>query len=174
MFTVADFVGPTRALLLAYKERGVTEVKPLLAWALARALIAAAGNHVRGIAVVPIPSRPLARRHRGFDPVAELARTALGDRAGWRLDALVHVRRVGDSAGLSATARAANLAGAFGVTKRAREHVRGRPVVLVDDLVTTGTTLAEAARALRQVGADVVGAATVAATVRQLPARRSK
>ena len=69
--------------------------------------------------------------------------------------------------GLTAPERAVNLAGALEVVPRAR--VAERRVVLADDVITTGATLAEAVRALQVTGADVVGAATVAAT----PLRRT-
>ncbi|WP_225991356.1 ComF family protein [Actinomadura montaniterrae] len=71
-------------------------------------------------------------------------------------------RRVADQAGLGARARRDNLSGALEAVGRAA--LAGRRVVLVDDVITTGASLAEAARALRAAGADVVAAATVAAT----------
>ena len=73
-------------------------------------------------------------------------------------------RRVGDQSGLDAAARAANLSGAFEVC---RQVPRGTCVVVVDDVVTTGATLAEARRALTAAGIRVHGAATVAATMRR-------
>jgi predicted amidophosphoribosyltransferase len=81
-------------------------------------------------------------------------------------------RRVADQTGLSSTQRAANLSGAFGVAGGGigpLRAARGRSAVavLVDDIVTTGATLAEAARALREVGVDVPLAITVAATRRR-------
>jgi predicted amidophosphoribosyltransferase len=76
-------------------------------------------------------------------------------------------RRVADQAGLDATARAANLRQALGVPDRRVPDVEGRAVVVVDDVVTTGATLAEAIRALREAGAVVLGASTVAATQRR-------
>ncbi|RSN55575.1 phosphoribosyltransferase family protein, partial [Actinomadura sp. WAC 06369] len=79
------------------------------------------------------------------------------------VDALRLRRRVADQAGLTAARRAANLRGAIEV----RAPVAGRRVVLVDDVVTTGASLSEAARALRAAGAEVVGAATVAMTPRR-------
>ena len=73
---------------------------------------------------------------------------------------------VRDSAGLTTAARAANLDAAM----RARPPRRdGRAAVVVDDIVTTGATLREAARALRAAGWTVVGAAVVAATPRRVP-----
>jgi predicted amidophosphoribosyltransferase len=77
--------------------------------------------------------------------------------------ALTHCRRVQDQAGLTATARAANLDGAL----RAGMDLRGHRVIVVDDVLTTGATLTEAARALRAAGADVLACAVIAATQRR-------
>ncbi|MDQ6875292.1 MAG: ComF family protein, partial [Actinomycetota bacterium] len=82
-------------------------------------------------------------------------------------------RRTRDSAGLDADSRMANLAGAVAadrsrLTRGLRPTAAGRPtLVLVDDLVTTGASLAEAARALAAVGYPVACAAVVAATARR-------
>lgn len=76
---------------------------------------------------------------------------------------------VADQAGLDAAARRRNLTEALRVGRpaaAARVRASGAVTVLVDDLVTTGSSLAEAARVLRAAGLPVLGAATVAATVR--------
>lgn len=89
-------------------------------------------------------------------------------RAGVRVDCarlLTQVRRVADQAGLPGAERAANLAGALRVSRPAA--VLRRRVVVVDDVITTGASLAEAARALEEAGAQVLAAATVAATPRR-------
>jgi predicted amidophosphoribosyltransferase len=74
------------------------------------------------------------------------------------------VRRPADQAGLDAAARAANVAGRFGLRPRA---TASRAVVLVDDVLTTGATLREAQRALEDGGLAPIGAAVVAATRRR-------
>ncbi|HEV7756405.1 MAG TPA: phosphoribosyltransferase family protein, partial [Mycobacteriales bacterium] len=115
-------------------------------------------------------------RARGGDHVDRLARAAAGRlrRAGWapRVARLLAVaRRRRDSAGLGAADRRANLAGAF----RGSGEFRGSgdppraPVVIVDDLVTTGATLAEAAAVLRATGVGALHSAVVAATLRRVP-----
>jgi len=80
------------------------------------------------------------------------------------LPALRLRRRVDDQAGLDRGQRAANLRHAMQVQPRWRSSVHGVTCLLVDDVLTTGSTLAEADRGLRAGGVVHVAAATVAAT----------
>jgi predicted amidophosphoribosyltransferase len=164
----ARYAGAVRAVLLAYKEHDRRDVLPALGGALGRAV--AAGVPRGPVVLVPVPSSPAAVRARGGDHVDRLARAAAGRlrRAGWspRVARLLAVaRRRRDSAGLGAADRRANLAGAF----RGSGDPPRAPVVIVDDLVTTGATLAEAAAVLRATGVGALHAAVVAATLRRVP-----
>lgn len=158
------------------------ELTPVLATVLQAAVagaLAGSAPHTAAVlagspvALVPAPSAAMSVRARGRRPVRELAVAA--SRPGLVVDALRLVRRVQDQAGLSAQDRSANLDRAVEVRPRARNALSGVPCVLVDDVVTTGATLAECARALRASGAGPVVAATVAATRRRpavaLPSR---
>ena len=151
-------VPPLLILLLevAQVEQGRLE-EALKAVGLSRAKMEALHQLLR--AGGPIPLRALAEGQR----CVPSNMTTLVDRLeGERL-----VRRVQDQAGLSAQARAANLEHAVMVRPGARAALAGVPCVVVDDVVTTGATLAECARALRAAGAGPVVAATVAATARR-------
>lgn len=168
-WVVATYDGPVRALLLDFKERGVAGLSRPLGVALARAVSAAQPRPGAPLLLVPIPSSPRAVRQRGDDVVRLLAGRAAGHlRATGRpvrsVAALVQRRRLADSAGLSAAQRAANLAGGFAVRPSVVRRIDRARVVIVDDLVTTGTTLSEAHDALSRSGAVVVGAAAIAAT----------
>lgn len=170
---VTRYAGPARAVLVAWKDHGRHDVAPVLAVALAEALGQSVSPAVAPL-LVPVPSARRAVRRRGEDVVAALARrSAVLLRAQGRdvtvASVLRPARRVRDQSGLGARERAENLAGAFRVAGPA--VVRRRTCVLVDDVVTTGSTLAEAARVLAGAGATVSGAAVVAATARLHPGR---
>lgn len=175
-FAVTGYDGPVRALLLGLKEHGLAALRQPLGQALARSVLAACAAAgampVVAVQLVPVPSAAAARRQRGDDVVRGLADVAASElrRVGVPaavVPALRHARAVADSAGLGAEARARNLAGAFGTRRRGLARLGGARVIIVDDLITTGVTLAECAAALTAAGVRVDGCATVAATQRR-------
>jgi predicted amidophosphoribosyltransferase len=156
--------GALREVVVAWKRRGHTRLLPLLGTLLASSVCALApAEHV---VLVPVPTTRRSRRRRGGDRVAELAADASRRLRSVGLDAqvvaaLAFERVPVDQVGLGAVERRANLAGAL---RRSRHHLPGSvDVVVVDDVVTTGATLAEAVRVLAGAGTGVLGAAVVAA-----------
>lgn len=104
------------------------------------------------------------RLWRGHDPAGELAR-ALGGRLGLRVAGLLRRRRrTGKLEGLSRSRRVELLRGAFEARVWASDLVRGRAVLLVDDVMTTGATCGEAARVLKRAGAARVFVAVIGRT----------
>jgi len=120
------------------------------------------------VTLVPVPSSRAAIRKRGHDAIRRTARAARPQiSASVRVvPALEQARAVADQAELGVAERAANLSGALDVPARRARSLGETPVVIVDDVMTTGATLVEAHRALRAAGAWVLGAAVLAATPR--------
>jgi predicted amidophosphoribosyltransferase len=140
----------------ALKEDGRTALARALAPAL-RAALASAGG-ASGVTLVVMPTSRASFRRRGYRVPDLIAR-----RAGLRVHPLLHqTRRVHDQRRLGRDGRRRNVDGSMRSTDAA-----GKRVIVVDDVVTTGASLAEAVRALRDAGAEVVGAVTVAATPRR-------
>lgn len=156
-------------LVTAHKEHGALGLAPVLAGRLAVAVHALLlGCRWTGpVVLVPVPSAAAAVRRRGYDATATLARVAARRlRPGHAVVVrrlLVQRRGVQDQAGLGAAERRANLDGALRVRRWHGPLPERAVVVLVDDVVTTGSTLTEAARALEAAGVVLLGAATVAA-----------
>ncbi|MFH0175056.1 ComF family protein [Streptomyces cacaoi] len=165
----ARYADEVRAALLAHKERGALALARPLGAALAGAVRAGVGEVGWGegegpqspgdhLLLVPVPSTRAAVRARGHDPARRIALAAAGElrRAGVsaRVAAVLRQRRaVADQSGLDSRQRLDNLVGALTVVPGGARVLCGGPVVLVDDVVTTGASLAEAARAVRAVRA---------------------
>lgn len=165
---LARYAGPVRGAIIAGKERGRSDLPPLLGRSVGAALV-----RLRRIAIlpaeiwiVPAPSRRAAARGRGGDPVTAMAASAARTLAEAGIAAgvapcLFTLGRARDSVGLDAAGRAANLSG------RIRFRNSGAPpdgaaVVLLDDVLTTGATAVAAVRALSVAGIDVICGLAVA------------
>jgi predicted amidophosphoribosyltransferase len=141
------YEGPARALVLALKLDGSRSAAAPLAAAMAAEALT--GGVLGGI-VAWVPGRAPDRRRRGFDHAEVLARRVARALGLGARPLLGLVREPSDQASLSARARRRNLVGAFTATP-CRD-----PVLLVDDVVTTGATAAACASALRSAGCPLV------------------
>jgi ComF family protein len=152
----AAYEGPVRDAIHAFKFEG----KPALARPLAALLVEQWPGITAGAdALVPVPLARGRQRERGFNQAGLLAErlgAALGVpvRSRW----LGRVRATAPQSDLGAAERRANVRGAFAASTAAA----GRHLIVVDDVLTTGATAAECARALRAAGARRVGVLTVA------------
>lgn len=159
--------GPLRELIHLLKYERVEPVAGVLGQKLAQA-IPKLGPMADSVLVVPVPLYRSKRRDRGFNQAELIARAALKDCAGrWELraDVLERTRPTVSQIGLTRAERMENVRDAFQV--RHLNRVAGREALLVDDVLTTGTTASECARVLRNAGAAKVWVATVARTLKE-------
>jgi ComF family protein len=155
----APFRGLVRAALHALKYSGERRLaEPLGAAAAARWQEASIGGDV----LVHVPVHDSRRAARGYDQAELLARAAATQLGLPEWPALRRERPTAPQFGLDRALRAANVGGAFAVVPRCSAAVEGSWVVLVDDVVTTGATLAACAAVLLGAGAVAVSALTVA------------
>ncbi len=192
VWTLALNVGVARSVVLAWKDGGRADLSVPLGAEMRRAGLAVgsvlraadvggpvrtgpagerpvAGRPRGALAVVPVPSSAAAVRRRGEDLVRGLAvQVAVGcSAAGVAARAAPELRhRAGgrDQATLGSAGRARNAAGRFGLRRRCGPPADPRPVLLVDDVLTTGATLAACEDVLAAAGRTIVGAMTLVAT----------
>ena len=173
----AAYRDQVRELIVRHKEHGRHPLAGVLGTALAESVgtrLAMTGG--RATWLCPVPTTRARVRARGHDPLGRITAVCARRLRAHGYDvraagALVVRGRPADQAGLSAARRTANLAGVFGVRRTWTERLQGQPVVVVDDVITTGATLAEACRALRGAGVSPLGCAVIAATARKLPSQ---
>jgi predicted amidophosphoribosyltransferase len=169
---VGAYEGPLRGALLAYKERGRHRLARPLGTLLASAVTTLAPPG-RPVVLVPVPSTRAAARERYGDHMARLAGQAVRRlrAAGWQADVIRPLEALPrpDSASLSVAERRAAAesslrirSGRIGFSRHATPW-RGT-LVVVDDIVTTGATLAAVTRRLEEADMQVAGAALLAAT----------
>jgi predicted amidophosphoribosyltransferase len=159
-----EYRGLAAAAIGAFKDGDRSDAARALAPALRSAIVSALAELPPGsgtVEVCTIPSTPRAMRRRGYAPV-ELLLAPCGIRSSPVLR-LTRDRR--DQSGLGIEERRANAAGAL----EARRGLAGRSFLIVDDVLTTGATLAEAARAVTSAGGRAAAFAVLAETPRRHP-----
>jgi len=165
-----SYEGGLRDLIHLLKYQHVRPAAPVLGRMLSEVIGQLAPYFApSGPVVVPVPLHSSKLRERGFNQVELFSRAALKLRpAGLDLalnpSVLERVRRTASQAGLTIHQRRENMRGAFRVQRP--EAVYGRDVLLVDDVLTTGTTVSECARILHRAGGTRVWVATVARTLK--------
>jgi predicted amidophosphoribosyltransferase len=161
-------------LILAYKERGRRTLQTRLGNAIAVAVAAGAGGRpeLAPLVLVPVPGTAASIRARHGDHMLRITQKAARrlKKDGWQVVIERPLRALPkpDSAHLDRQARAEAAIGAFALrprrVPRLRSSSRDATVVIVDDVLTTGVTIAAVARRLHEAGAPAAFAATVAAT----------
>ncbi len=160
VFSLGRYAGARRAAIVAAKERGRSDLLVPLSAALSAGLDRLIGWGIIEVpaSLIPAPTRRSAARRRGGDPVSRIATAAVAGRRGLTVVAALRMPALArDSVGLSTAARQHNISGRV----RLRRRLAGE-VVLVDDVVTTGATAAEAVRVLHTSGARVVAVLAIA------------
>lgn len=163
---IGGYEGTLREILHALKYDGRRSIAPHLSRVMARV---AAPLLADADLAVPVPLHRLRLHQRGFNQAADLAR-GLGVPA---VNVLRRVRRTRPQVELPAAERHSNVADAFAIARFCRAGgVRGKVVVLVDDVATTGATLEACATVLQAAGAGEVRALTAARVATPPPLRR--
>jgi|SRR5579883_2370096 len=154
------YSGVLRRLILRFKFEDRHEPIPLFV-----RLMQEAGRSLLGEAdfLIPVPLHRLRLLQRRFNQSAVLA-TRLGHATGVdaQVTALKRIRRTTPQVGLTQENREANVANAFSVARVKRKFLRGKRVILIDDVITTGATANACAAALLDAGAAAVDVLAVA------------
>jgi ComF family protein len=160
--TLADYAAPIDGLVIALKFGHRLEVAHTLGLLLGR-LIDRSAPADAVLAVVPLAFER--QRERGFNQALEVARVAAAACARPLLPhALLRTRHRPAQEGLTRDARRRNVRGAFNVAREAEPQVAQRCVVVIDDVMTSGSTLDEVARVLKRAGAARIVNAVAART----------
>ena len=174
--TFGTYSDELRTLIHLLKFQGVRAVARVLGGRLAEAILLLEGKAASNLLVIAVPLFRARERQRGYNQSVLLATEALRWlrqlRPEWKLTAahtaLVRVRRTEGQWVLSRKGRRRNLQGAFAV----REDVRGREILLVDDILTSGATARECSRVLMRAGAAKVWVVTLARAQKQFVRRQ--
>lgn len=167
-----SYAGPLRDLVHLLKYHQVKPAARFLGKLLNEIL--AKAPFPESLLVIPVPLWTGRRRARGFNQAEVIARTLVSGTASTRIQldttSLVRQRETASQTGLTRHQRRANVRGAFAVVRH--EAIQGRSILLIDDVMTTGTTAGECARVLLRAGAKEVFVATVARATKEVQSGR--
>jgi len=155
-FSFGFYEGPLRALIHLFKYSGMKPLARHLGDYLCRAVEADESFDL----LVPVPLHWRKRWRRGFNQSELLARAVARRRGTPVLHALRRKKLTASQAGLASASRRRNVAGAF--LLRSGADIKGKRILLIDDVMTTGATANACAHALKRGGAKSVSLATLA------------
>ncbi len=172
----ATYEDELRTLIRLLKFGGMPSSASLLGMKLVQVILALEGQTARDLLVIAVPLHKVRERQRGYNQSVLLAGHAVRRlkmlRPDWHLieahHALTRKRQTESQYVLSRKGRRRKLSGAFEVTS----PVRGREILLVDDILTSGATARECARVLKAAGATRVWVATLARAQKQAVRRQ--
>ncbi|UVO13002.1 ComF family protein [Mycobacterium sp. SVM_VP21] len=166
VFALGRYAGARRQAIVAVKERGRSDLVAPLASALGEALQRLLYWQMVDLplTIIPAPTRRSAARRRGGDPITRIAAAVAARHAGVTVAPALRMRALTrDSVGLGSAARERNIAGRVLLCRGGlRNFSAAGDVLIVDDVVTTGATLAESVRVLRQARVRVSAALVIA------------
>ena len=161
-FVAASYVDPLRQIIIQYKFRGAVAIAPVISQRLCDQF----GRKIQRLGpavLVPIPLHPSREYERGYNQ-AKVFADELSGRLEIPVDAhlLIRVRKGRPQSRLTKSGRAVNIRSVFALAPGVDPAERCRRVILVDDVITSGQTVFEARRTLREAGFEVVGAVAMA------------
>ncbi len=156
------YTPPMSTLIYSYKDAHVPALAPILSRYLENAFDELAKTCVPKATLTPIPTRSAAIRRRGFDSMGLISKHLIK-----RGHAVEHMltdnRTAGNSKALDSRTRSREIHDAFAITQTTHRLIKNAtPVIIFDDVTTTGSTLKEAAMILMQAGVQIVGVAAIA------------
>lgn len=158
------YEGPIRDLIHSFKYNQRTHLRYPLALLSLEGVIEVIADHKPQL-IIPVPLHRSRLRHRGFNQAALLGRVLSRQLILPMVpDALIRNRATEPQITLAASERRVNVNGAFSVARP--DDVVGKRILLLDDVMTTGSTMNECSKELKKAGADMVIAVTVARTAR--------
>jgi len=166
VYSAIPYSPVAKNILLAAKEQSIKSADQLVRSAMAASLQVLFQKYPNS-ALVPIPSAPASNRRRGRDFINEMAIFVAKDMGVGVLQLLEQQRLVRDQSKLNIASRRENLAMALSIKPQLGGNYSSESVVILDDLVTTGSTINEANRALTKAGFKVQAAATACVALRR-------
>jgi len=156
------YAPPMSTLIYSYKDAHVPALAPVLSRYLESALDELSTSGVPKATLTPIPTRSAAIRRRGFDAMELISRNLI--KRGHVVEhMLTDNRTAGHSKALDSRSRLREVQDAFAITPTTQRLIKkANPIIIFDDVTTTGSTLKEAAMTLMQAGVQIVGVAAIA------------
>lgn len=179
IYAIAPYSMEVSRVVLLAKENGNVQAQSMLATAIAQLLASATPQNFKECFLVPIPSKRSSIRRRGekfLIPILSEVTKIMSSKSEthYSVAEILEIQRsVRDQSGLTSKERVANMKSAYRVKLpvKSEKNFAANPVIIVDDVITTGSTMASAYRALKERNLTVIAGAAACASPARIPIR---